>query len=223
MTRKPGVLLFGAMLLIPAAHSTAQVKVTVDRNTGTKATPAFKFDRVPSPMKDDAAAHARAIRVYAGHADGNSGGIKALNDGVLPLSADDPSANFFFDAGSDGGRIWIDLGDTIDIAAVNTYSWHPDTRGPQVYNLFVSDGSASNFRRWPDENTDPAEVGWKLIASVDTRPQQGEGGGQYGVNVTDASGSIGKYRYVLIDTIPTENDDPFGNTFFSEIDVVARQ
>ncbi|HWQ93326.1 MAG TPA: basic secretory protein-like protein, partial [Clostridia bacterium] len=42
----------------------------------------------------------------------------------------------------------------------------------------------------------------------------------YGVNITATSGSIGHYRYLLWDIVPTDEKDPFGNTFFSEIDVV---
>ena len=108
----------------------------------------------------------------------------------------------------------------IEIAQVNTYSWHPNTRGAQVYNLYASDGAEPQFNAAPDGKTDPATCGWKLLASVDTRPQQGVGGGQYGVSISDSSGVLGKYRYLLFDSVPTEYDDPFGNTFYSEVDVV---
>ena len=59
------------------------------------------------------------------------------------------------------------------------------------------------------------------MASVDTRPRQGVGGGQYGVSISASSGALGKYRYLLFDSVPTEYEDPFGNTFYSEVDVVA--
>jgi len=55
---------------------------------------------------------------------------------------------------------------------------------------------------------------------VNTLPQQGEDGGQYGVSVRDASGSLGKYRYLLFDCYVTELYDNRGNTFYSEIDVI---
>ena len=32
--------------------------------------------------------------------------------------------------------------------------------------------------------------------------------------------ALGNYRYLLFDISATENDDAFGNTFYSEIDVV---
>src|SRR5579864_5219770 len=66
----------------------------------------------------------------------------------------------------------------------------------------------------------PATCGWKLIATVDTRPKHGDSGGQYGVSISDSSGTLGKFRYLLFDSIPSEDDDPWGSTFFSEINVV---
>ena len=57
---------------------------------------------------------------------------------------------------------------------------------------------------------------------MDTRPPQGDGGGQYGVSINGAGGSLGKYRYLLFDCFVTEVGDDWGNTFYSEIDVVAK-
>jgi hypothetical protein len=91
-----------------------------------------------------------------------------------------------------------------------------------VYNLYGANGSDPTFNPKPDEHTHPVSCGWKLIAMVDTRPEQGEGGGQYGVNITETTGTLGKFQYLLFDSVPTEVNDPFGNTFFSEVDVVAK-
>jgi len=200
----------------------SQVHVTVDRNTDNDATPAFKFKHVPPPVKNNEAANAR-LKLVVGKVDSNSPGLKALTDGVLPGNEDDPQANFFFADGSDGGRFLLDWGRTMEIAQVTTYSWHPDTRGPQVYNLFASDGTDPKFNPEPDAKTDPASCGWKLIATVDTRSKDGEDGGQYGVSITDASGALGKFRYLLIDSVPSETDDDWGNTFFSEINIIAKK
>src|SRR5258708_2352535 len=204
-----------------AETSASHVKITIDHNTGREATSAFKFKNVPSPVKDNAASGAN-LKLVLGIADPNSEGLKALTDGVLPENDDDPSSNFFFGAGSDGGRFLMDLGAPIEIAQINTYSWHRDTRGPQVYNLFASDGTDPRFNPAPDSHTDPATCGWKLIATVDTHPSHGESGGQYGVSITDATGSVGKFRYLLFDSIPTEYDDSWGNTFFSEVNVIGK-
>ncbi|PYX91856.1 MAG: hypothetical protein DMG67_08745 [Acidobacteria bacterium] len=210
------------VLLSVALTAQAQVKVTVDHNTGPNATPDFKFKNVPSPVKDNAATQAK-LKLVVGAKDDNGADLSVLTDGLLPAEQDQPAANFFFNAGSDGGRFLMDLGTAIEIAQVNSYSWHPDTRGPQIYALFASDGTTAKFNLEPDAKTDPTSCGWKLIASVDTRPKQGDSGGQYGVSITDASGSLGKFRYLLFDAVPTESDDAWGNTFFSEIDVVAKK
>ncbi len=207
-----------SVLLSLTLAAPAQVKVTFDRNT-LEASPVFKFRHVPAPTKDNAASGAK-LKLVVGQTDGNSPGVKALTDGILPTNEDDPAANFFFSDGSDGGRFLLDLGRSIAVAQVNTYSWHPDTRGPQVYNLFASDGSDPKFNPEPDANTDPATCGWKLIATVDTRSDEDDGG-QYGVSITDNSGPLGQFRYLLFDTVPTETDDNWGNTFFSEINVIA--
>lgn len=210
-----------SLLLGQTLTPSAAVKITIDHNTGEAATAQFKFKRVPPPVKDNAAATAK-LKLVVGHAASNSS-LKALTDGVLPEEEDQPSANFFFHDGSDGGRFLLDLGSAIEIQEVNSYSWHPDTRAPQVYTLFASDGTDPHFNPEPDANTDPATCGWKLIATVDTRPKQGDSGGQYGVNITDSSGSLGKFRYLLFDSIPSEDDDPWGNTFFSEVNVIEKK
>jgi len=57
---------------------------------------------------------------------------------------------------------------------------------------------------------------------VSTIPKQGEDGGQYAASVMDASGSLGKYRYLLFDCYVTELNDDWGNTFYSEIDVIGK-
>ena len=65
-------------------------------------------------------------------------------------------------------------------------------------------------------------LGWRQIAFVDTRPKEGDGGGQYAVSLTDTTGSLGRYRYLLFDVFETESDDVWGNTFYSEIDVIRK-
>jgi len=58
---------------------------------------------------------------------------------------------------------------------------------------------------------------------VSSLPETGEGGGQYAASITDPSGSLGKYRYLLFDCYATENSDDWGNTFYSEVDVLAKK
>lgn len=200
----------------------AGVTVNIDYNSVGTASGDFKFKRVPTPAKDDAAARAK-LTLVDGEIDPNGADLSALTDGLLPTEEDQPAANFFFNAGTMGGRFSMDLGSIIEIAQVNTYSWHPNTRGPQVYKLYASDGTDPNFKAAPNGGIDPATCGWKLIATVDTRPRQGDGGGQYGVSITDSGGTLGKYRYLLFNCVANEADDDYGNTFYSEVDVIARK
>lgn len=192
-----------------------------NHNSNATATRDFKFKNVPSPAKDDAAATAK-LTLIDGDLDGGSADLSALIDGRLPSDEDEPGANVFFAAGSSGGRFRLDLGNPIDVAQINSYSWHPNSRGPQLYKLYAAEGSEPQLELAPKRGIDPATRGWKFIATVSTLPQKGEDGGQYGVSVRDSSGSLGKYRYLLFDCYVTELYDNWGNTFYSEIDVVAK-
>jgi hypothetical protein len=180
----------------------SDVKITFDHNPNSAATRDFRFKKVASPVKDDAGAKAK-LTLIDGDLDQGGAELAALIDGRLPRDEDEPGANVFFRAGSSGGRFRMDFGVAIEIAQVNSYSWHPNSRGPQLYKLYAS-------------------CGWKLVALVSTLSDQGAEGGQYAASVTDASGSLGKHRYLLFDCYVTELHDNWGNTFYSEIDVIAK-
>ena len=200
------------ILLLP------DVTVTFDHNANDAANRDFKFKRLASPVKDDAAASAK-LTLIDGELDAGGAELAALTDGRLPRDEDEPGSNVYFRAGSSGGRFRMDFGKVIEITRVNTYSWHPNTRGPQLYKLYAADGSEAKLNLDPKRGVDPATAGWKLIALVSTLSDQGEEGGQYAASV---SGSLGKYRYLLFDCYVTELHDNWGNTFYSEIDVLGK-
>jgi hypothetical protein len=60
------------------------------------------------------------------------------------------------------------------------------------------------------------------VTLVNTIPSQGEEGGQYAAKVSAPEG-LGKYRYLLFDCYVTELSDDWGNTFYSEIDVIQKR
>jgi hypothetical protein len=195
----------------------ADVKVTFDHNSNSAANREFKFKNIASPAKDDAAANVK-LTLIDGVMDQGSAELSALVDGRLPSDEDEPGANVFFRAGGSGGRFRMDLDASIEIAQVNSYSWHPNSRGPQLYKLYAADGSDPKFNPDPKRGVDPSTCGWKFIALVNTLPDRGEDGGQYAASVRD----IGKYRYLLFDCYVTELYDNWGNTFYSEIDVIRK-
>lgn len=191
--------------------------VVFDHNPNSTATREFKFKNLPSPSKTDAATQAK-LTLIDGDLDGGSAELAALTDGRLPSDEDEPGSNVYFRAGSSGGRFRMDFEAPIDIAQVNSYSWHPNSRGPQLYKLYAADGTDPKFNPDPKRGVDPATCGWKLIALVNTISDRGEDGGQYAASVSD----VGKYRYLLFDIYVTELYDNFGNTFYSEIDVIRK-
>src|SRR5688572_25108773 len=212
------LLLTGLLSLAPHLH--AEIKVIPERVQNAAAA-GFKFTNIPGPRRGDAAGKA-TFTLIDGERDRSGGDVAKLHDGRLPRSADEPGANFAFAAGTDGGRVSVDLGGAIELKEVNTYSWHTNARGPQVYRAYASDGKAEGFVAQPKRPTDPTTVGWKLLATVDTRPASGEPGGRFGVSITDTAGTLGRHQYLLFDISRTEGADAFGNTFYSEIDVIDK-
>lgn len=206
--------------LIFSAHP-FMTQIDFDHNPNRIANRNFKFERLPSPSNDDAGKKAK-LTLIDGVLDGGSADLNALTDGQLPSHADEPGANFYFNAGSMGGRFRMEFDRPIDIAQIITYSWHPNSRGPQLYKLYVADGSEANLDLGPKRGVDPTTKGWKFIAMVSTIPKQGEDGGQYAARVSDSNGSLGRIRYLLFDCYVTELYDDFGNTFYSEVDVIGK-
>src|SRR5262245_47329810 len=99
-----------SLITTPAFESRIDFEHTPNWNANRE----FKFKRLPSPRKDDAASKA-TITMIEGVLDGGSGELSALTDGVLPTNSDDPGANFYFNAGSMGGRFRMDFGKPLDI------------------------------------------------------------------------------------------------------------
>jgi hypothetical protein len=204
-------------------HSKAagDIKVTVERIPISESTPEFKFKTIPSPDRTKAASSA-VFSLLTGGQDINGARVQVLRGGSLPYGPDVPDQNFFFGDGTFGGRILVDLQEAIDIGEVNSYSWHTSNRAPQLYILYASDGLAPGFNPQPEQGVDLAASGWKLLANVDTRPKGSERGGQYGVSISSPDGVIGHFRFLLFDCKRTEGVDRWGNTFYSEIDIIPK-
>ena len=200
--------------LIATPFSNAAVKVETGFSESDKG---FKLDSVPPPATNDAATTA-TFTLVDGERDGNGSGLTALHDGKIPSGADEPDKNFFFQNGTNGGRIEVDLGKPVSIKSIQTYSWHPRSRGPQVYKLYAATGTEPGFKDAPKRDTEPTKSGWKPIAKVDTR-KKGTGG-QHAVSISESrDASLGEFRYLLFDIEKPSEQDAQSNTFFSEIDI----
>lgn len=208
-----------AMLLLTLMFPDA--RVTFDHNSNSNVNREFKFKNIAAPSASDAATKAK-LTLIDGDLEDGSAELAALVDGCLPRNEDEPGANVFFGAGSSGGRFRMDFTTPIEIAGINSYSWHPNSRGPQLYKVYGANGSESGFNPNPKRGVDPASCGWKLIALVSTLSDQGNEGGQYAASVTDTGGILGTYRYLMFDCYVTELYDNWGNTFYSEIDVIGK-
>ena len=179
MMIRNGLKLAIGILVVGSGMVWAEVRTAVVRLPSEQAGPEFRFPenpsgKVPSPSQSDAASKA-VFTLVDGTRDRNGGDLVKLNDGKLPAEEDQPAENFFFAAGSDGGRLAIDLGKLVEITQVNSYSWHPAGRGPQVYTLYASDGKPADFNAAPKKGTAPDQCGWKQLAKVDTRPKKTAG------------------------------------------------
>jgi len=199
------------------ACGAAEIRVEVERVPSVEAIAGFHLSQVPRPSRTDAATGA-TFRVASGSADPNGGGVMVLNDGRLPSQEDEPARNFFFAPRSAGGRLVVDLGRPIGIASIHTYSWHGGNRASQVYGVFGAGTADAGFD--PMVSSSPTNRAWTRIAGVDTRPAQGDAGGQHAVRIHAPGGNLGTFRYLLFDCQRTTRDDPFDQTFFSEIDVM---
>src|SRR5258706_106224 len=95
------------MVVLAGLAARAGVTVTVGHNVRDEASPEFKFKNVPSPSSNDAGSLAKFV-VVEGEREPNGGGVDKLHDGEAPEDEDKTAENFFFKAGTSGGRVVID-------------------------------------------------------------------------------------------------------------------
>lgn len=200
------------------SESNAQWSVDIQRKQDSTH---FQFETIPPPAIDDASAGA-SFAIVKGRADRNSASPDVMFDGKIPANDDSPRENFFFDAGTPGGCIAIDLGKEIEIAEIVVYSWHSGSRAAQVYKLYGATEPPQEFK-WNREigNENPERVGWEFLASVDSRTRRSRGG-QHASRISQPSDQKRSFRYLLFEVEATSNEDRFSNTFFSEIDVIEK-
>jgi len=176
---------------------------------------------IGAPSKSDwadvSSGHGVAFRIFDGdgaYAPHRSSGVVGgafprLNDGEVAQNEDDTRRCVWYD---NEGRFHADLGASVPVEAIRTYSWHRSNRAPQRFSLW-----ASNEEPMPDPGFAHGEgKAWTLLGVVDTTPL-GEGG-VHGSLVQPKGGAktLGTYRYLLWIA-----EDVGEGTFYTEIDVAA--
>ena len=188
-------------------------------------TPAFAFPTIPPPSKVDFAdqssgqAKARVVKGDLGKGMAAEAPLQPLLDGKGQSKQDSPRESVYFSTRT-GGSILVDLGKSIPVSRINTYSWHqhqtiPEHRERARQNFILYGINGDGL---PAPSGDPLKSGWSRIARVnsdsffhvrerlDRPPQQA-------CSISAAEGSIGTYRYLLLKV--------GAGTFFGELDVFA--
>lgn len=206
-----------SVALIPESANAATVLIN---GNGTETGRVFSFASVPSNSSSDFAdqTNGKAFVLLAGTSNA-AGSLGDLNDGLAQRDDDEP-ADSFFATDNNKARVQVDLGATMLIDQINTYSRHTGSRIPQDYKVYGATAPtniAPNFAAAAFmDDAAFALLGYTLIADVETA---GTPGRLHGVSI---DGTIGNFRYILFDMDPAAAGTGNGvGTFFGEIDIYA--
>jgi hypothetical protein len=98
------VLVSAIQIAVLSAAAQARINTIIVHNSNEASAPGFKLKVVTPASSDDAATNA-TFSIVDGRRDDNGGELDKLRDGKVPTQADQPSENFFFAAGTSGGRL----------------------------------------------------------------------------------------------------------------------
>jgi hypothetical protein len=211
--------------------------VTVRIERGDE-TPAFRCSAIEPPSSDDfadASLGQARVSVSGGTlfvcqplAELSSGGIDRLVDGRAQENCDAPQESVFSQEHGPGAFLF-DLGRTVTLRKVNSFSWHQSrfvsenhVRATQKYTLSGHPGHG-------DAIVPPADdPGWERIARVNTDAYFDVGiprdrPAQQATSVSSETGSLGRFRFLRFDVEPTRapHDGECDHTFYGEIDIYA--
>lgn len=227
--RDPQRLRTGEALSVEAGRTQIMVRIESGDDTAS-----FNFPTIEPPTSNDYADASRgfaSIRVVHGKLHSTaaipSGPPDILLNGRGQSAPDSPAESVFFENDAIG-MLLLDLGVSISVSKINTYSWHRDrgdgenrVRAAQKYMLYGYAGEKP-----PPVEQSLADAGWIPLARVNSddffnvkarvdRPAQ------QACSITSAHGPIGRYRYLLWRVEPSQSPTPlrFNNAFYSEFDI----
>ena len=114
--------------------------------------------------------------------------LPRLNDGRLATNDEDAQAGVWFE--ENDARFVLDLGQTIDLGRVDTWSWHKSNRAPMDFILWAATGD-----KMPDARVVNPSAGWVKLAHASS-VSLGEGG-KHALSVLNTTGSLGTYRWLM--------------------------
>lgn len=210
------------------------IMIQIEQGSQTRA---FEFPNIPPPSGDDfASTHPVALEAYSRKGLPNqsvlappSGPLDVLLNGRVQRNHDDPSQSLFF-RNDTVGYLLFDLGSSVPVASIHTYSWHRNKEDPESTLRAVQ-----RFTLWGARDERPPRLpdsiksgGWERIARVDTDvffrvSERTDRPGQQACRLLPRDELIGEFRYLLFEVLPTIDvgaDSP-RHTFFSEIDIFS--
>ncbi|MEK0446891.1 MAG: hypothetical protein RLZZ399_2212 [Verrucomicrobiota bacterium] len=213
---------------LSVAAGLRQVMVRVESGAGNAD---FEFPSIEPPSRGDYADISKgvaSVALLSGRLSADSAPLACLLDGAVQTGSDVRGESVFLQ-NQERGLVLVDLGKRVSVQKVNTYSWHKNThdagdrrRASQKFNLY---GLADNVL--PASDAPLAELGWELIARVNTYDYFGGESSvlqpeQQASSITSA-GALGEFRYLLWEVLPPSADEGDGgvSTFFGEFDVYA--
>ncbi len=184
----------------------------------------FRFGKesaILPPAEDDAGSNGKWT-LLSGKLDSNSGGLDVLLNGKTPNTEDDPRRNAFFAAGTEGGKMLLELPEAVDFHSLAVYSWHGSERAAQRFTAYTRAQPVDAAELEKSGKATPAELsalGWVKIGDADTSKLQP---GQHAVQLTVGKGQPAiSCRQVLLDVQTNVHPQGWGNTFFYEVDVLT--
>jgi quinoprotein glucose dehydrogenase len=127
----------------------------------------------------------------------------------LPANSDDSAHNVWADEGE--ARWLIDLQKPVELARINTYSWHKSDRAAQAFTLWAADGDKA-----PDATSKNLSVaGWRQLAVVNSKAKgKNDKNEKQGSSIMGVTGAIETYRWLLWQHHETKK-----GTYISRIDI----